>query len=72
MLVVVNDWIHGAASLTKTSTTAVQTFLSPLRGLVGTVAYGEAEFYRGAVGRHTVDSEFSARRRRPACPASTS
>ncbi len=59
VLVVVNDWIHGAASLTKTSTTAVQTFLSPLRGLVGVVAYGEAEFYHGAVGRHTVDSEFS-------------
>jgi L-asparaginase len=59
VLVVINDWIHGASSLTKTSTTAVQTFLSPLRGLVGTVAYGEAEFYRGPVGRNTVDSEFS-------------
>lgn len=59
VLVVVNDWIHGASSLTKTSTTAVQTFLSPLRGLVGTVAYGEIEFYRGAVGKNTVDSEFS-------------
>jgi len=59
ILVVVNDWIHGAASLTKTSTTAVQTFLSPLRGLIGTVAYGEAEFYRGPVGRSTADSEFS-------------
>jgi L-asparaginase len=59
VLVVVNDWIHGASSLTKTSTTAVQTFLSPLRGLVGTVAYGEAEFYRGPVGRNTVNSEFS-------------
>jgi len=59
VLVVVNDWIHGASSLTKTSTTAVQTFLSPLRGLVGTVAYGECEFYRGAVGKNTVDSEFS-------------
>lgn len=59
VLVVVNDWIHGAASLTKTSTTAVQTFLSPLRGLVGTVAYGDAEFYRRGVGRNTVDSEFS-------------
>jgi L-asparaginase len=32
VLVVVNDWIHGAASLTKTSTTAVQTFLSPQQG----------------------------------------
>jgi L-asparaginase len=59
VLVVVNDWIHGAASLTKTSTTAVQTFLSPLRGLVGTIAYGDAEFYRGAETRNTVDSEFS-------------
>ncbi len=59
VLVVINDWIHGAASLTKTSTTAVQTFLSPVRGLVGTVAYGDAEFYHGAVGRHTIDSEFS-------------
>ena len=47
VLVVVNDWIHGASSLTKASTTAVQTFLSPLRGLIGTVAYGDAEFYRG-------------------------
>ena len=59
VLVVVNDWIHGASSLTKASTTAVQTFLSPLRGLIGTVAYGDAEFYRGPVGRNTVDSEFS-------------
>jgi L-asparaginase len=59
VLVVINDWIHGASSLTKTSTTAVQTFLSPLRGLVGTVAYGESEFYRGPVGKNTTESEFS-------------
>ena len=59
VLVVVNDWIHGASSLTKTSTTAVQTFLSPVWGLIGTVAYGEIEFYRGPVGRHTENSEFS-------------
>ena len=59
VLVVVNDWIHGASSLTKTSTTAVQTFLSPLSGLIGTVAYGQAEFYRGPVGRHTTQSDFS-------------
>jgi L-asparaginase len=59
VLVVVNDWIHGASSLTKASTTAVQTFLSPLRGLVGTVAYGECEFYRGPVGKNTMESEFS-------------
>jgi L-asparaginase len=59
VLVVVNDWIHGASSLTKTSTTAVQTFLSPLWGLIGTVAYGDIEFFRGPVGKNTVDSEFS-------------
>jgi L-asparaginase len=59
VLVVLNDWIHGASSLTKTSTTAVQTFLSPLSGLVGTVAYGDVEFLRGPIGKNTVDSEFS-------------
>jgi L-asparaginase len=59
VLVVVNDWIHGASSLTKASTTAVQTFLSPQRGLIGVVNYGQAEFYRGPVGKHTVESEFS-------------
>jgi len=59
VLVVINDWIHGAASLTKTSTTAVQTFLSPQSGLIGTVAYGQTEFLRGPIGKHTADSEFS-------------
>lgn len=59
VLVVINDWIHGAASLTKTSTTAVQTFMSPLSGLIGTVAYGKVEFQRVPIGRHTSESEFS-------------
>jgi L-asparaginase len=59
VLVVVNDWIHGASSLTKTSTTAVQTFLSPQSGLIGTVAYGIPEWYRGPVGKNTLNSEFS-------------
>jgi L-asparaginase len=59
VLVVVNDWIHGAASLTKTSTTAVQTFLSPLSGLIGTVAYGEIEWYRGPVGKNTTETAFN-------------
>ena len=59
VMVVVNDWIHGASSLTKTSTTAVQTFLSPLSGLIGTVAYGDIEWYRGPVGKNTNESDFS-------------
>jgi L-asparaginase len=59
VMVVVNDWIHGASSLTKTSTTAVQTFMSPLSGLLGTVNYGEIEWYRMPVGKNTTNSEFS-------------
>jgi L-asparaginase len=59
VLVVINDWIHGARALTKTSTTAVQTFMSPISGLVGTVAYGEAEFYRGSPMKNTTTSVFS-------------
>src|SRR3954471_17562733 len=59
VLIVVNDWIHGAASLTKTSTTAVKTFMSPVTGLIGSVAYGEIDWNRGAVGRNTTTSEFS-------------
>ena len=59
VLVVVNDWIHGASSLTKTSTTAVQTFLSPMSGLIGTVAYGDIEWYREPVGKNTTESAFS-------------
>jgi len=30
-----------------------------VRGLIGTVAYGNIEFYRGPVGKNTVTSEFS-------------
>jgi len=59
VLVVINDSIHGAASITKTSTTTVETFASPVRGLVGAVQYGVATFYRGPVERHTTESEFS-------------
>jgi L-asparaginase len=59
VLVVLNDWIHGASSLTKTSTTAVQTFMSPLTGLVGTVAYGDIDWNRLPIGKNTSASEFS-------------
>jgi L-asparaginase len=58
VLVVMNDWIHGAHSLTKTSTTAVQTFMSPLRGLVGTANYGKNDFYNTPEWKHTTASEF--------------
>lgn len=59
VLVVINEGIHDAASLTKTSTTAVEAFRSPVRGLVGLVTWGTVEFFRAPHQRHTVDTEFS-------------
>jgi len=58
VLVVMNDWIHAAHSLTKTSTTAVQTFMSPIRGLVGVAAYGKNDWYTSPEWKHTTGSEF--------------
>lgn len=58
VLVVMNDWIHAAHSLTKTSTTAIQTFMSPLRGLVGVSTYGKNDFYNTPRWKHTTASEF--------------
>jgi L-asparaginase len=58
VLVVMNDWIHGAHSLTKTSTTAVQTFMSPIRGLVGVATYGKNDFYTSPEWKHTTQTEF--------------
>ena len=59
VLVVMNDWIHGAHSLTKTSTTAIQTFMSPLRGLVGVSTYGKNDYYNAPQWKHTTASEFN-------------
>jgi L-asparaginase len=58
VLVVMNDEIHGAHSLTKSNTTAVQTFASPLRGLVGTTNYGKQDWFNSPSWKHTKQSEF--------------
>jgi L-asparaginase len=58
VMVVMNDWIHAAHSLTKTSTTAIQTFMSPLRGLVGVASYGHNDFYTSPSWKHTTQTEF--------------
>src|SRR5687767_5667130 len=58
VLVVMNDWIHAAHSLTKTSTTAVQTFMSPVRGIVGVASYGKNDWYFTPQWKHTTKSEF--------------
>ena len=59
VMVVMNDRIHGAHSLTKTDTTAVETFLSPINGLMGTVTYGKIQYFRTPFRKHTHKSEFS-------------
>ncbi len=59
VLVVMNDRIHGAHSLTKTETTSVATFLLPINGLIGTVIYGKTKYFRRPFRRHTYRSEFS-------------
>jgi L-asparaginase len=59
VLLVMNDWIHSAQSLTKVSTTAVQTFMSPIRGLIGTTAYGTNEYYRFPHSRYGSKSQLS-------------
>jgi L-asparaginase len=59
VLVVMNDWIHGAHSLTKTNTTSVETFLSPINGLIGTVIYAKTQYFRRSFRRNTDTSEFT-------------
>ncbi len=46
VLVVINDDIHGARGMTKTSTTDVQTFVSAERGLMGATLYGDNRWFR--------------------------
>lgn len=58
VMLVMNDWIHSAQTLTKVSTTAVQTFMSPIRGLIGTTAYGVNEYYRYPDNKYGAKSEF--------------
>jgi L-asparaginase len=61
VLLVMNDSIHGAHSLTKTSTTAVDTFQSPVRGAVGIAAYGKNDFFESPTWKHTTASEFDTK-----------
>lgn len=59
VLVVINDDIHGARGMTKTSTTDVQTFVSAERGLMGATLYGENRYFRHPYRTHTKGSDFS-------------
>jgi L-asparaginase len=59
VMLVMNDWIHSAQSFVKVSTTAVQTFMSPMRGIIGTSNYGKNEYYRVPHKKFGNKSEFS-------------
>ena len=59
VLVVANDSIHGGRAIIKSSTTHVETFISPQRGLIGIVQYGKTLYFRGPYAGHTTRSEFS-------------
>ena len=58
VMVVMNDEIHAAREVTKTNTTAVDTFKSPNSGKIGTVFYGNVKFYMNPTRKHTLNSAF--------------
>lgn len=61
VLVALNGMIDGAREVTKTNTTDVSTFNSPLVGHLGIVQDGVAHFYKFSTRRHTNQSEFDCR-----------
>jgi glutamin-(asparagin-)ase len=58
VLVVMNDSIHSARDVTKSSSLSVQAFESP-HGPLGSVVDGEVVLYRSVSRPHTVASEFT-------------
>jgi L-asparaginase len=58
VMVVLNDQILGARDVHKTDTMTVDSFKSPLFGVMGLVADNACHFYRSGLRRHTLDSEF--------------
>lgn len=59
VIIAINDDLHGARDVTKSSTTDVQTFVSPGVGLLGTASYGRMRYFRYPTHPHTSGSEFS-------------
>ena len=59
VVVVMNDEIHSAHAVKKMITTPVQTFMSPMHGVLGTVIFGDVTFYHKPHGLYTLSSEFS-------------
>ena len=59
VMVVMNDKIFSAHSVTKMNTTNVETFEAPMHGQLGDVNFGAVEFYHYPHGLFTNQSEFS-------------
>ena len=60
VLVVLNDEIHAARDVIKTSTYRLQTFRSLDFGAIGHVDGDGVRFYRSALRRHAPDTEFAS------------
>ena len=59
VLVVANDDIHDARSMTKRHTSDVQTFVSSEAGLVGVCLFDDREFVRSPARAHTTATPFT-------------
>jgi L-asparaginase len=57
-LVCMNDQINAAREVTKTNTSALDTFRAPEAGSLGVISDGRLVFYRSSSRRHTTHSEF--------------
>ncbi|MDO5045608.1 type II asparaginase [Campylobacter sp.] len=62
VLVSLNDEIHAAREVTKSNTTAVETFKSPNTGKLGVVYYGKVTYMNKNPKIHTKDSVFDVSR----------
>ena len=60
VLVTLNDEIHAARNVAKTSSYRLQAFQSPEYGLLGQVDADRVRFFRAPLHRHAPDSEFAA------------
>jgi L-asparaginase len=59
VLVVSNDDLFAAREIQKSSTTDLQTFISPNRGNLGEAYYGKTWLFGKPINRHTVNSQFT-------------
>ena len=64
VLVLLNDEIHAAREVTKTSTFRLQTFRSPDFGVLGHADADRIAYYRRPVRRHAPDTAFDIRGRK--------